>query len=143
MSDNSGADFMNTYGMNTRDDLSERIKGPVFFIGATLVLAGAISLVYLAISVIQVIQSPQESELVQWITSTAGNTDLVLSGHFDGKKFEVHATEAFQYLFLGIIGLAMLSILATVVNALVSGGIKLIMFAKQESGEQEEKKSNN
>lgn len=129
--------------MNTENNLLEKIKGPVFIIGVMLVLAGAISLTYLAASVIQVLQSPQESELVQWVTSTVGNNDLILSGNFDGKKFEVHATDVLQYLFLGIVGLVMLSILATVVNALVSGGIKLILFVKQESGVRKEEKQSN
>ncbi|MEJ2425350.1 MAG: hypothetical protein P8101_12975, partial [Candidatus Thiodiazotropha sp.] len=100
-----------------------------------LVLSGAIALIYLAVSVVQVIQSPQESEWVQWITSTVENSDLVLSGHFNENEFQLHATAAFQYLFLSIIGLAMLSLITTVVNALISGGIQLIRFANHESSD--------
>jgi hypothetical protein len=126
---------MSANGINAKDNLIEKIQGPVSLIGMLLVLSGAIALIYLAISVVQVIQSPQESEWVQWITSTVKNSDLVLSGHFNENEFQLHATAAFQYLFLSIIGLAMLSLITTVVNALISGGIQLIRFANHESSD--------
>jgi hypothetical protein len=132
---------MNTNRINPKDNLVEKIQGPVSLIGMLLVLSGAIALIYLAISVVQVIQSPQESEWVQWITSTVKNSDLVLSGHFNENEFQLHATAAFQYLFLSIIGLAMLSLFTTVINALISGGIQLIRFANQENNVQETEKT--
>jgi hypothetical protein len=132
---------MSANGINAKDNLVEKIQGSVSLIGALLVLSGAIALIYLAISVVQVIQSPQESEWVQWITSTVKNSDLVLSGHFNENEFQLHATAAFQYLFLSIIGLAMLSLFTTVINALISGGIQLIRFANQENNVQETEKT--
>lgn len=118
--------------MIIQNNLQDKIKGPVFTIGLILVICGSISLIYLAISVVQVIQSPEESGLVKWIVSTVGEKELVLSGHANENKFEIHASEPLQYLFLGLLGLVMLSILATIVNTLISGGIKLIMFSKRE-----------
>ncbi len=122
--------------MTTETNLSDKIKAPIFFVGLILVIAGTISLVYLAASVVQVVQSPQESGLVQWLISTSENKDLILSGYSNDDKFELHASEAFQYLFFGIIGLMMLNILTSVINSLISGGIQLIMFSNRDYSEQ-------
>ena len=118
--------------MNTQSNLQDKIQGPVFIIGIVLVFCGSISLIYLALSVVQVIQSPEQSGLVKWVVSTVDSNEFILSGRANENKFELHASSPFQYLFLGIMGLVMLSILTTVVNTLISGGIKLIMFSKQE-----------
>jgi hypothetical protein len=133
---NAGTRLQEDQTMNSQNNLSETIKLPIYIVGLILVFSGAASLVYLAISVIQVLQSPQESELVQWIVSTIGNNELILSGYSNEDKFELRASEAFQYLFFGVIGLMMLNILTSVVNSLISGGIQLIKFSNQDNGEQ-------
>lgn len=122
--------------MIIQSNLQNKIKGPIYTIGLILVFCGSVSLIYLAISVVQVIQSPEESGLVGWVVSTVGGNELILSGHANEDKFELHASAPLQYLFLGIMGLMLLSILTTIVNTLISGGIKLIMFSKQALEEQ-------
>ncbi len=60
---------------------------------------------------------------------TIDGNDLIFNGHVNEKDFELRASEIVQYLFLGAIGLIMISILTTIVNTLISGGVKLILFS--------------
>ena len=98
-------------------------------IGALLVVGGAGALLYLAYAVLQVVTNPAESPLVQWFVSGIGEGTFMLNGHMGKQTFEVQSSEHLQYLAMAIIGLIMVSILAKVVSALITGGIKLIIFS--------------
>ncbi len=113
-------------------EVNESVKGLTYWVGISLVCAGSISLIYLAISVFQVVQSPSESELVSWVITSVSNSELLLNGHMGDKIFEVHASRPLHYLFLGIIGLLAIGILARVVGALITGGVSLIRLSTVE-----------
>lgn len=115
--------------MYTEQEVQNRIRGPSFWIGAVLVGAGAIMLVIMTMSVLQIIQAPADSALVNWLITKVSNKELIFSGYIDNKSFEIRMSEVVQYLFFGLIGLVMISILTSIVNSLISGGIKLIMFS--------------
>jgi hypothetical protein len=113
-------------------EVNESVKGLVYWVGISLVCAGSFSLIYLAISVFQVVQSPSESELVSWVITSVSNSELLLNGHVGGKLFEVRASQPLHYLFIGIIGLLAIGILARVVSTLITGGVSLIRLSTGE-----------
>ena len=128
--------------MIRQQKLLTRVRVSSFWIGVFLVAGGALSLVYLAMSIVQVIEGPGQSGLIKWLMVSINN-ELVMNGVINERTFELHISEVFHYMFLGIIGLIMLNILAIVVNTLISGGIELIVFsAKGERKENEKYKSN-
>ena len=119
--------------MDYRENAVENLKKPVFWMGSALVAAGGAVLIYLAVVCVQIINNPGEVELVKWLLASTEETGLIASGHINNNAFEIRLSDALQYLFLGVIGLTMVSILASVVSALISGGIKLVLYGQQEA----------
>ncbi len=106
------------------------LKGFVYWVGLALVVGGALSLIYLAMLVVQLIQSPTESELIAWVVANFGEEGVLLAGHINETQFEFHGNEKLQLILLGILGLIAISILTGVVNTLITSGISLIKFSK-------------
>ena len=104
----------------------------IHYIGIALVVIGATAVIYLLMSVMQVLKAPEESELVQWAISTISGGDTLLSGHFDGKEFEFTASEPLQYLLLCAIGLIIINLLVLISNSLIGGDIRIIKAVGRE-----------
>ena len=119
--------------MNNTQDPAQTIRTPILWLGVSLIVLGAGALIFLASAVVQIIEDPTQVELVTWLISSTEKTGLLINGDLDGKTFEIRASDALQYLFLGIIGLMMVSVLVSVVSSLISSGIKLVMFTRQSS----------
>lgn len=117
---------MDHYKKHYDDRDQDLFKGPIYYLGVALVVTGAIAILYLLMSVMTVMKSPEESELVQWALSTISEGDVMLSGHIDGKEFSFQASEPFQYLILCAIGLIIINLLVLISNSLIGGGVKLI-----------------
>ncbi|MCU7924260.1 MAG: hypothetical protein KZQ88_16345 [Candidatus Thiodiazotropha sp. (ex Dulcina madagascariensis)] len=96
-----------------------------------MIIVGAGTLLYLAYISVQIIQAPAEVELVKWLISSTEKSGLIVSGVINEKAFEIQFSDAMQYLFLGLVGLTLVSILVSVTNAFISGGIKLVLFTGQ------------
>lgn len=126
---------MESAGMKIDSRIPEEIRGPVFYLGLALVLFGAMALIYLAISVVQILKAPAESSIVQWTLEKVAESEVILNGHIGEKTFEFHATEPFQYLFLCVLGLMVVSLLSAIFSALLKGGIELIRFSRKEDKE--------
>jgi energy-coupling factor transporter transmembrane protein EcfT len=107
-------------------------KPILFFTGIGLVISGSVVLIYLATVAVNIIENPESVELVNWVLSKAKESTLVASGHLNENSFEVQFGDTLQFLFLGIIGLVMVSILVTLVSALVSGGVRLLLASQAE-----------
>jgi disulfide bond formation protein DsbB len=116
--------------MNNNQDNLNSVRKPILWLGLTLIILGSVSLIYLAITTVEILQNPSQVELVKWLKSSVEESDLLVHGKFGNHNFEIEASEAVQYLFLGIIGLTMISILISVINAFISGGIKLVTFSQ-------------
>ncbi|MDH5180628.1 MAG: hypothetical protein OEZ39_19345 [Gammaproteobacteria bacterium] len=131
---------------NEHDDqtsITDHIRTATFYTGLGLVVVGVICLLYLIVTLIQIINAPDQSGLVQWLVRAVSEKDLVLSGHAAEAKFELHASETLQYFFFGIIGFIMIRILISIVNAFITGGIRLIMLANPERKQHAETKATN
>ncbi|MEJ2453941.1 MAG: hypothetical protein P8103_07270 [Candidatus Thiodiazotropha sp.] len=116
--------------MMIKQEENSSLKGFVYWVGLALVVGGALSLIYLAVLVVQLIQSPTESELIAWVVANLGEEGVLLAGHINETQFEFHGNDKLQLILLGILGLIAISILTTVVNALITSGISLIKFSK-------------
>ncbi len=108
------------------------LKGLVYWIGLALVVVGALSLIYIAILVVELIQSPMDSELIAWVSTNFAENDMLLSGHIDQTLFEIHADDRVQFILLGILGLIAISILTRVLHGLLTAGVGLIKLSRQE-----------
>jgi hypothetical protein len=115
--------------MDSRNDVIDKLRTATFWIGAVLVAAGTVSLLYLAMVVVQVINEPEGTLLVQWLVAKVSESEMFLSGHLGEVQFEIKASSALQYISLGIIGLVLVSILSAVVRGFIQSGIQLIKFA--------------
>ena len=112
------------------DRRQEQPKDPIFYIGATLVGVGGVSLIYLVLSVVQILKSPEESGLVQWIMNIAQSNEMILRGYFGEENFEIEASEAFQYLILCVLGLIVVRLLTSIFMTLITEGANLLMTDK-------------
>jgi hypothetical protein len=108
------------------------LKGFVYWVGIALVVSGAVSLLYVAILVVQIIQSPSESQLIAWVMSSFGSEELLFAGYLNETQFEVRANDELQFILLGLLGLVAISILARVVSTLITSGVALIKFSTTE-----------
>lgn len=109
---------------------SSPLKGLIYWVGLVLVVTGALSLLYIAIIVVQLIQAPAESELIGWVAASFSNDELLFAGHIDQTAFEIRANDKLQFMLLGLFGLIALSILTRVVAGLITSGVGLIKFSK-------------
>jgi len=108
----------------------EEPRDPIFYIGAILIGVGSISLLYLVLSVVKILKSPEESSLVQWVMKTAQSNEIILSGIIGEESFEIQASEAFQYIFLCILGLIVVRLLTSIFMTFITQGTKLLMAPK-------------
>ena len=103
-------------------------------IGAALIGTGALCLLYVVVLVVQILKSPEESNLVQWVMEAAQRNEMILSGHSGEKNFSIEASEAFQLIFLAILGLIIVRLITSIFMAFINQGIKLVMENKSKSG---------
>lgn len=68
------------------------MRSPLFWLGFILVVAGALILLYITYILIQLVQSPEESGLIEWVVKNIGSERLFLSGHIDQTPFEIEAS---------------------------------------------------
>lgn len=115
--------------MIREESIEDKARAMARNIGAVLVVGGAVALLYLAYTLIQVVTNPTESPLVEWFVLGIREGTFVLNGHVGEQTFEIQSSEHLQYIATAILGLIMVSILVKVVSALISGGIKLITFS--------------
>lgn len=122
-----------------QQDPEKGVQGLVYWMGIALVGAGGLCLIYLALSLVQLMQSPGGSDLVNWVLSSAWDNGTLVSGHLNENLFEIRVSDKLQYLLLGLIGLIAIGVFAKVVGILIEGGIALIRFSVKESDNKQSK----
>ena len=112
-----------------RDDQSVigNARIPIIWLGTVMIFIGIGLLIYLGMSVLQVVEDPTRAELVRMVLSSIQNNGMLLSGEINNNSFVINASDALQYVFLGILGLMMISILVKIVISIISGGVNLVM----------------
>ena len=110
-------------------------------LGVLLVGAGGLLLAYLGILVFQVINSPEEIKIVQFVLAHIQIGDKALYGTAGQETFEVHLAEPVRtaiFLFLGVL---ILGVLARILSTLISSGLAMIRIASPQEKEQLKSKS--
>ena len=102
--------------MISEKDIIERMKAPIFLIGVSLVFAGSFALLYIAYVLLNLIQSPLNSELLIWVSENIANEKFFVSGQINQSPFELSASPVLQYLFYGFIGLCLIGVLSSIIN---------------------------
>jgi len=110
-------------------------------LGVLLVGAGGLLLAYLGMLVFQVIHSPEEVKIVQFVLDHIQIGDKALYGTAGKETFEVHLTEPVRtaiFLFLGVL---ILGVLARILSTLISSGLEMMRMAHTQAKEQLKPKS--
>ena len=107
----------------------DKIRTATLWTGVLLIAAGVIALLGLATVAVNIIRDPEGVALVKWLTEKVGERELFMNGYFDQIQFAINASPALEYIFLGLIGLLLINIFATIVRTLISFGAQLIQFA--------------
>lgn len=110
-------------------------------LGVLLVGAGGLLLAYLGLLVFQVINSPEEIKIVQFVLAHIQIGDKALYGTAGQETFEVHLTEPVRtaiFLFLGVL---ILGALARILSTLISSGLAMIRMTSRQEKEQLKPKS--
>ncbi len=115
---------------------------PQKIIGLALVGIGAMALLLITITVVQIVRNPNEANLIQWMSDSAGGDSAVLSGDFDGSKFEIQANQAFQIIFLCLVGLIILRLVTSIFMAFIKQGTALLVKAGKDEEEKKAKRAN-
>ncbi len=120
---------------------NEESIDPAHVTGMILVGIGALALLLITVTVVQIIRNPSEADLIQWMMKTIASKEAVLSGNFDGSKFEIEASEAFQYVFLCIVGLVILRLVTSIFMSFIKQGTSLLSLASKANKEKDTTKS--
>ena len=115
-----------------QQESSNPLKTLSYWLGVALVIGSALSLIYIAIMVIQLIQSPEESKLIVWIGVNFKDSIMLFSGQINEVPIEFRGNDKLQFLLLSILGLIAITILGGVLKALLMAGIELIKFSKSD-----------
>lgn len=118
-----------------RREETEEPFDPQQYVGMVLVGIGSLALLYVVISVIQIIRNPDDAGLVTWVMKTVGGKDAVFGGVIGEEKFEFHASEALQYMFLAIVGLIVLRLVTAIFMTFIKEGTALMVLANQRQQE--------
>jgi hypothetical protein len=105
-------------------------------LGVLLVGAGGLLLAYLGILVFQVINSPEEVKIVQFVLDHIQIGDKALYGTAGKEAFEVHLTEPVRtaiFLFLGVL---ILGTLARILSTLIASGLEMMRMANTQAKDQ-------
>jgi hypothetical protein len=102
---------------------------PLVPIGIALIVAGTALLGYLAFTVFQVIDSPQDVPLVKLIVGHLPVEDKAIYGHAGRDTFEVNVSEPARTVILLFLAAFVLMVLAGIAKSLISAGISLVSAA--------------
>ena len=97
--------------------------------GYLLIGLGAACLLYLAIIVFQIINSPEQVRLVEFILQYIPSGDRAAYGQIGQQTFELNLGQSVRTVLFLLIGAGILSIIASIAKTLVSSGIELLHMA--------------
>lgn len=105
------------------------LRTPILAAGLVLVAIGAVLLIYLGLMVIKILNTPEEVRIVQFALENVAVGEEAISGKIGDQEFEVNLSAPIRsalFLFLGVV---LFGVLASILKALISGGVELIRLA--------------
>ena len=97
--------------------------------GVLIVGVGGFLLLYLGIMVFQVINNPEKVKIVEFVLRHIQIDDKAIFGSLNHKPFEIYFSKSFRTVLFVLSGVFMIWVLAGIVKALISGGVKIIKLA--------------
>jgi hypothetical protein len=104
-------------------------RTPILTTGIILVAIGAVLLIYLGLTVFEILNTPEDVRIVQFALENVAVGEEAFSGQIGDQEFEVNLSAPIRsalFLFLGVI---LFGVLASILKALISGGVDLIRLA--------------
>jgi len=102
---------------------------PLLGLGVALIVAGALLLGYLGLSVFRAIDTPQEVPLVKFVVGQLRAEDKAVHGHIGSDTFEINVSEPVRTIVLLFLAVFILMVLAGIAKSLISAGINLVSAA--------------
>lgn len=105
-------------------------------LGVLLVGAGSLLLVYVGLLVFQIINTPEEVKIVQFILTHIQGGDRAIYGSVGKETFEINMADPVRtaiFLFLGVL---ILGVLARILSTLISSGLAMMRLANPQSNDQ-------
>jgi len=102
---------------------------PLVGMGVTLIIVGALLLIFLGYTVFLAVDAPQEVALVKFIAGTLRVEDKAIYGHAGSDSFELNVSEPTRTIILLFLAAFVLMVLAGIAKALISAGINLVSAA--------------
>ena len=111
------------------EKILEGVRRPLVLFGVLVVGVGGFLLLYPGIMVFQAINNPEKVKIVEFVLRHIQIDDKVIFGSLNHKPFEVYFSKSFRTVLFVLSGVFMIWVLAGIVKALISGGIKIIKLA--------------
>ena len=111
------------------EQILESVRRPLVLFGVLIVGVGGFLLLYLGVMVFQVINNPEKVKIVEFVLRHIQIDDKAIFGSLNHKPFEVYFSKSFRTVLFVLSGVFMIWVLAGIVKALISGGIKIIKLA--------------
>lgn len=108
-----------------RPTVFDRLREPLFLLGIGLIVVGAIGLLWLAYAAVQIIIDPESIPVARIFLESFDQTAPLMKGRLGDEPFIIEASDTLRYLFFGALGLILVSVGASIANALIIGGIRL------------------
>ena len=102
---------------------------PLVGMGVTLIIVGALLLIFLGYTVFRAVDAPQEVALVKFVAGTLRVEDKAIYGHAGTDTFEINVSEPARTVILLFLAAFVLMVLAGIAKALISAGINLVSAA--------------
>jgi hypothetical protein len=111
------------------EQILESVRRPLVLFGVLIVGVGGFLLLYLGVMVFQVINNPEKVKIVEFVLRHIQIDDKAIFGSLNHKPFEIYFSKSFRTVLFVLSGVFMIWVLAGIVKALISGGIKIIKLA--------------
>ena len=111
------------------EQILEGVRRPLVLFGVLIVGVGGFLLLYLGVMVFQVINNPEKVKIVEFVLRHIQIDDKAIFGSLNHKPFEIYFSKSFRTVLFVLSGVFMIWVLAGIVKALISGGVKIIKLA--------------
>lgn len=101
----------------------------MLFFGMFLTATGVAVLLYLGYLAVQVIHNPNAIQIVALLLEQLKNNEAVISGFLGAEKIDLHLSEALRLMLLMLLGVVVMSILASVAKTVFMSGLNMMKFA--------------
>lgn len=111
----------------------EGLRALLSLVGLVLVVAGAGFLLYVGITVIKVIDTPEDIKIFSVLFENITGDEKVVYGNVDQQEFNIFFSARLQKIVYSVLGLMILALMTQVIGTRLSAGVKIIRVANPPS----------